>query len=150
MKSIFNAGDKNEILGRIEQLPSTNTALWGKMNVSQMLSHCIEGLKMPTGEIRPSRVPFPVSIIGRLLKNKILAAGELRKNAPTAPELTIGDTKDFEKEKVNLMAAVNNLHSLGEAGIREEIHPFFGKMTQKEWGILNYQHLDHHLRQFGG
>ncbi len=149
MKNIFNAQDKNELLARIEQLTPSNHALWGKMNVSQMLTHCVEGLKMPTGEIKPRRVPFPINIIGKLLKNKILGEGDLRKNAPTAPELTISDTKDFEKEKVRLKTAVHGLYAMGEAGIKQEIHPFFGKLTQKEWGILNYKHLDHHLRQFG-
>ena len=27
-------------------------------------------------------------------------------------------------------------------------HPFFGKMTAEEWGMLGYKHLDHHLKQF--
>ena len=150
MKSIFNDTDKNELLRRIEQLSPTNPALWGKMNVSQMLTHCVEGIKLPTGEVKPKRVSFPINVLGKLLKNKIvLGEGVLRKNSPTAPELTISDTKDFEKEKARLMAAVNGLHSMGEGGIKQEVHPFFGKMTQKEWGILNYKHLDHHLRQFG-
>ncbi len=149
MKSIFNDQDKNELLTRIKQLSPGNPALWGKMNVNQMLTHCVQGLKMPTGEIKPRRVPFPINIIGRLLKNKVLGAGDFRKNSPTAPELKISDTKDFEKEKMRLIAAVNELYAMGEGGIKQEAHPFFGKMTQKEWGILNYKHLDHHLRQFG-
>ncbi len=30
-------------------------------------------------------------------------------------------------------------------------HPnfFFGRLTPVEWAALMYQHLDHHLRQFG-
>ena len=27
-------------------------------------------------------------------------------------------------------------------------HPAFGKMTPKDWDVLMYRHLDHHLRQF--
>ena len=149
MNSIFNDQDKNELLKRIEKLSPASPAVWGKMNVSQMLTHCVEGIKLPTGEIKSRRVPFPINILGKLLKSKILEGGDLRKNSPTAPELKISDTKDFEKEKVRLIAAVNELYARGEAGIKQEVHPFFGKMTQKEWGILNYKHLDHHLRQFG-
>ncbi|RZJ28611.1 MAG: DUF1569 domain-containing protein, partial [Flavobacterium sp.] len=26
--------------------------------------------------------------------------------------------------------------------------PFFGPMTNQEWGMLMYLHLDHHLKQF--
>lgn len=149
MKSIFNEQDKNEILERIGQLTPATAARWGQMNVSQMLAHCIEGLKMPTGEVKPQRVPFPINILGRLLKNKVLGEGDLRKNSPTAPELRVSDTKEFEREKEMLIAGVNKLYATGEHGIKQEIHPFFGKMTQKEWGRLNYKHLDHHLKQFG-
>ena len=149
MSSIFNDQDKNELLRRIEKVAPSSSAVWGKMNANQMLSHCCEGLKMTTGALKPRRVPFPINVLGKLLKNKVLGAGEFRRNSPTAPELTITDTRDFEQEKGLLIAAVNELHAKGEAGIKEEIHPFFGKMTQKEWGILNYKHLDHHLRQFG-
>lgn len=149
MNSIFNHHDKSELLGRIEKLSSAHHAVWGKMNVSQMLTHCSEGLKMATGTLKPRRVSFPINVLGKLLKNKVLGAGEFRWNSPTAPELTITDTRDFEQEKERLIAAVNELYAIGEAGIKEETHPFFGKMKQKEWGILNYKHLDHHLRQFG-
>ena len=149
MSSIFNDQDKNELLQRIEKLSPANSALWGKMSVSQMLTHNTEGIKMTSGELKPRRVPFPVSIIGRVIKSRVLAAGEFRKNVPTAPELTITDARDFEQEKVRLIAAVNDVYAMGEAGIKSDVHPFFGKMTQKEWGILTYKHLDHHLRQFG-
>ena len=150
MKSIFNEADNIEILNRISLLTSSSTPVWGKMNVSQMLAHCSEGLKMATGELTPKRVPFPISILGKLLKNTALGNTDFRKNSPTAAELTIANSKDFAKEKERLSAAVKSLYALGEQGIQEEIHPFFGKLTQKEWGILNYKHLDHHLRQFGG
>lgn len=148
MKSIFNDQDRKEILQRIEQLTEATDAHWGKMNVSQMLTHCTQGLKMITGEIKPKRVPFPINLLGMLLKNKILGEGDMRKNSPTASELKINDAKDFETEKERLIAAINNLYAIGEQGIWQAIHPFFGKMTQKEWGILNYKHLDHHLKQF--
>ncbi len=149
MENIFNGQDKDEIVGRIEQLTQSTPALWGQMNVSQMLAHCCEGLKMTTGEIAPKRVSFPINILGKLLKNTVLGKGEFRKNSPTAAELKIGDTPDFEKEKARLIAEVNKLCTIGAAGIKQEVHPFFGKMTQMEWGRLNYKHLDHHLKQFG-
>jgi hypothetical protein len=27
-------------------------------------------------------------------------------------------------------------------------HPFFGALTWREWGVLQWRHADHHLRQF--
>lgn len=29
------------------------------------------------------------------------------------------------------------------------MHPTFGRMTLHDWDVLQYRHLDHHLRQFG-
>jgi len=40
--------------------------------------------------------------------------------------------------------------TLRGSGSKKEPHFFFGKMKPEEWAALNYQHLDHHLRQFGG
>ncbi|MBK9525384.1 MAG: DUF1569 domain-containing protein [Bacteroidetes bacterium] len=28
-------------------------------------------------------------------------------------------------------------------------HPYFGKLSSREWGRITYLHLDHHLKQFG-
>jgi hypothetical protein len=28
-------------------------------------------------------------------------------------------------------------------------HPGFGRMSARDWDVLQYRHLDHHLRQFG-
>jgi Protein of unknown function (DUF1569) len=148
MKTIFNEADKNEILLRIGKLTPETKGLWGKMNVSQMLAHCAAGAQMPTGDllVKSSAVQF----IGQFFKNTVIHSDKpLRKNSPTAPELTIADPKDFEKEKAAFIAAVNKLYSGGEKGIKAEKHAFFGKMTPAEWGIINYKHADHHLRQFG-
>jgi len=146
MKNMLNEADKNEILQRIEKLTPQSQPLWGSMNVAQMLAHCANGAKMPTGDIKTTPAPFPFTLLGRLIKSKVLAEGPLRKNSPTAKELKIVDTKDFETEKANFIAAVKKL---SEGAIKADKHPFFGKMTAQEWGRINYKHNDHHLSQFG-
>jgi hypothetical protein len=148
MKNIFNEADKNEILQRVEKLTPETKALWGTMNVSQMLAHCANAAKMPTGELKTKRVGFPINIIGALLKSKILGEGPLRRNSPTAGELKVSDPKDFEKEKADFIAALKKLSDGGEKAANAG-HPFFGKLTPKEWGRINYKHADHHLSQFG-
>jgi hypothetical protein len=149
MKNIFNKTDGNEILGRIEKLTPESKALWGTMNVAQMMAHCTQAAKMPTGEISPKRVGFPINIIGSMVKSKILQAPTFRKNSPTAPELKIANPGEFEKEKANFIAAMKKLVDNGEAIATATKHPFFGKMSPTEWGRINYLHADHHLSQFG-
>lgn len=150
MKSIFNEADKNELLKRVEQLSPASAAVWGKMNLGQMLAHCTEGLKMSTAEVKPKGVPFPISILGQLLKKTALGTADFRKNSPTAPELKVASAKDIEQEKAALAATISRIYALGTGGVKAHSHPFFGKMAPAEWGRLNYKHLDHHLRQFGG
>ena len=149
MKNIFNEADRKEILLRIEKLTPGTKALWGKMDVAQMLAHCAKASKMLTGEIKADRVPFPINILGKLIKNKALDESPLRKNSPTAKEIKVVDPREFEKEKVDFINSIKKIGQLGEKGIKPEIHPFFGKISPKEWGRINYKHADHHLNQFG-
>ena len=147
MKTIFNEDDKNEILNRIEKLSPQSKPIWGKMDVAQMLAHCALGAKFPTGEVRPT--PSSLRFVGRFFKKKILEKGQFAKNSPTAKEIRIVDARDFEKEKMQFIAAIKKLYEGGEKGVAVDSHAFFGKMTPKEWGRLNYIHADHHLSQFG-
>jgi hypothetical protein len=148
MKSIFNEVDKNEILQRIEKLTPETKALWGKMNVAQMLAHCVAAAQLPTGEIPTKK--SPIQFLGRFFKKSFITEGKpFNKNSPTAPELRMVVEKDFNKEKANLIAAINKLHAEGGKAVTSDRHPFFGKMTKEEWGIINYKHPDHHLSQFG-
>ena len=88
--------------------------------------------------------------MGMFFKKSLIHTNKpFSKNAPTSPELKVVEEKDFTKEKANFIAGVNKLHKAGEKGIGSDRHPFFGKMTAEEWGILNYKHADHHLQQFG-
>ena len=149
MKNIFNEADEDELIQRIEKLRPNTQALWGKMNVSQMMAHCAEGTKLPSGEIKPARAPFPFNILGRFIKSKALGEGPMRKNTPTITEIRMTEAKDFDQAKADFITAIDALYRAGEKGVRAEIHPFFGPMTAQEWGRLNYKHADHHLSQFG-
>ena len=66
---------------------------------------------------------------------------------PTA--FVIPEERNLEVEKARLDGLVKRFAEAGPAGLNPEPHPFFGKMTVEEWGVLSYQHLDHRLRQFG-
>ena len=71
------------------------------------------------------------------------------KNAPTHPTFRVKYDPDFEEEKQKLRSQVATFAEKGPAIIAAMKHPFFGPMTEEEWGTLMYLHLDHHLKQFG-
>ena len=69
-------------------------------------------------------------------------------NSFAVGEFIIKSNFDFEQERSKLVQMVHDLGAKGENAIKLEIHPFFGKMSKAEWGILFYKHLNHHLDQF--
>jgi hypothetical protein len=147
MKSIFDKETREALIVRINTLNENSAAQWGKMNVAQMLKHCILWEKMISGEIKCKRV-FLGRIVGKMaLKGALKGDKPMMRNAPTSPELIVkesdGDIASQKKEWVTLIE--QNSH-YPETYF---MHPFFGKMTREQLGYHAYMHTDHHLRQFG-
>jgi uncharacterized protein DUF1569 len=148
MANIFNTEDNKSILQRLEKLSANAKPLWGKMNVSQMLLHCQKPLDVATGKLvlKHGLIGW---LFGKMAKKSLLKNLGFGKNSPTAPEFKIAETPDFEKEKKTLMDLVKEFGKKGPDVIVNKTHPFFGLMTDEEWGVLQYVHLNHHLKQFG-
>ena len=146
LKDLFDPGVKHDILARINKLTSQSQPQWGKMNVAQMLAH----LQMPIGNaLGVYTLPRTLlgRIIGPLVKTGMYSEKPFKRNSPTDPSFVMtGHEKDFEKEKQSTMAMINDFK---EGNIKNEIHPFFGKLTKQQWSKAMYKHIDHHLRQFG-
>lgn len=148
MKSIFDKAVFEEVIARVEKLTPTTSRLWGTMNVSQMLGHCAEGVKMGNGELNLKR-SLPGYVFGRAMKSMYTNEKPFRHNIPTESNLLVKYDPKFDREKERFLALITRFHQKGEAGVTKHPHPFFGKLTPEEWGIGMYKHTDHHLRQFG-
>lgn len=148
MKNLFDPEANGSIITRINQLTANDHPGWGKMNVSQMLFHCTVPLKVAFGEVKLKR-----SLVGWLFggwaKRSMVNEKPFGKNLPTDKNFLAWNNPAFEEERQKLLTIVQKFIDPGEDGITTQPHPFFGKMTKEEWGILSYKHLDHHLRQFG-
>jgi len=147
MKSIFDPATSNEFIDRLNQLTPSTRALWGKMNVSQMLSHCQVLLKMSLNELDAKR-GLMAFLFGRMAKKKALSDQPFKHNLPTLGEAKITGVKDFDAEKQGLIQLIKRFEA-GPAVLTSRQHAFFGPMTVEEWDKLQVKHLDHHLRQFG-
>ena len=148
MKSLFHSSTLNEFVNRIEKLQPDSKAQWGKMRVEQMLAHCSIGLSVPLGE-QQGTPGFVKGIFGRLIKPMVLGEKPFRKNSPTDPTFIVADERVFNKEKEELIKRIKRFSQAGESSFVGRVHPFFGKLTPREWNILMAKHLDHHLQQFG-
>lgn len=137
----------NELLERLDKLSPSSQALWGKMDVAQMLAHVTGNLEMTMSGEKVS-VTFLGRIFGCVAKRQTLTKGVPR-NIPTSPHLIVSDQRQFYKEKGVLRRKLAHFFKGGERVITQQPHDFFGRMTSNEWARLQYVHVHHHLEQFG-
>jgi hypothetical protein len=146
MKTVYDKAVREELIARIQLIDENGRAQWGKMTVFQMVKHCAlwEDWMLHGKKHRRSFVGW---LFGRMALKTFLKEGvPLRRNTPTIPELIVTGTGSVSLQKDKWIALIE------EHGRRfndELVHPFFGRMTQEQTGVLAYKHSDHHLRQFG-
>ena len=146
MKSIFDTATRDELISRINTLNEKSTRQWGKMNVYQMLKHCILAEEMYLGKKKYGRV-----LLGRLfgkvaLKSLLKDEKPMSRNAPTRSQFKIKENEgDIEPEKGKWIALLNEYADFSNPRF---VHWFFGAMTKEQVGYFVYKHADHHLRQF--
>jgi hypothetical protein len=148
MESLLNPVTNKNAINRISKLTPGSRALWGKMNVSQMMAHCSETLRTAFGEVKLKR-SIPGILFGRIAKKSIISGKPFKQGLPTDKSFVMKDEKKFDEEQKKLVGYVEKLGSTGDAIFTNEAHPFFGYLTVNEWDMLMTKHLDHHLRQFG-
>ena len=149
LPNIFTKTVSEEIINRIIKLTPTTQSGWGKMNVSQMLAHCNVAYEM----IYETKHKKPNAILRFILKvfvkNKVVGEAPYKHNSPTAPQFIMKEQKDFEVEKIRLIAYIKKTLQLGETHFDYKVSDSFGVLTKNEWSNMMYKHLNHHLTQFG-
>ena len=146
MKSIFNPAVHRELQDRVQRLTPQQQPRWGRMSAAQMVAHLTDSLKMASGELEvaPKKVPIRFSP----LKELVLYVLPMPKGLPTAPELIRRKPGEWTAEVATLREQLNGLVERGAEALAPA-HPAFGTLSAKQWGVLVYRHMDHHLRQFG-
>lgn len=146
MKTILHDETRAELNARLAALRPDSAARWGKFNCVRMLSHVADGLRLCLGELtaKPKQTPFRYSP----LKQFVIYWIPFPKGAPTAPELLARAPESCESECAAVTELMTKIATRAP-GFAWNEHPLFGRMTRKQWGVLAYRHIDHHLRQFG-
>ncbi len=146
MRSVFNENVRAGLVNRITGLNKDLKPKWGKMEVGQMIRHCILWNELSLGRI-PSKQTFLGFLFGKLALRKLLKDEKpVPQNMPTLSILIIKDhTGNLETNKQKWIEQINEY---GQPGDYTIVHPFFGKMNKDQIGKLAYKHTDHHLRQF--
>jgi hypothetical protein len=147
-RSIFDAGDNRALVERLRALSPQSKALWGKLQVAQMLAHCHQPLRVACGDLKLERGLIGI-LFGKMAKKKLLSGKPFGRNMPTHPKFVITDQREFEREREQVIRLVERFAKAGPALLSSKPHPFFGPLSVEEWDRLQWLHLDHHLVQFG-
>jgi hypothetical protein len=146
MKSVFNPAVHRELQDRVQRLMPRQPPRWGTMSAAQMVAHLTDSLKMASGELEVA--PKKVAIRFSPLKELLIYVLPIPRGVPTAPELIARKPGEWTAEIASLREQLNGLVERGAEALVPS-HPAFGSMSPKQWGVLVYRHMDHHLRQFG-
>lgn len=98
MKTLYQKESTDEIIERINKLTPSTQRQWGKMNLEQMLVHCVIGLKTAIGTKYFPQLLFG-KLIGRFFKSAGIGEKPIKKNNPTNPAFLIKSTDGFDKGK---------------------------------------------------
>ncbi len=149
MTTIRDEQSRAKLIERIRKLTGDEQPKWGKMTAEQMMSHLVQA-----GEL-----PFEVSVADRssflsntVIKPLILYVLPMPKEVKTSPDMDqlqngrkpLGFSTDRE-------ILIESINKLGTLPLDHDclFHPYFGKMSAKEWAVIAHKHIDHHLKQFG-
>lgn len=115
------------------------------MDVHRMVCHCGDQLRVALGEIEVRwRYPFFLRPLLRFVVIHLpLPAPKGR--VPTVPEMLETEPGAWDEDHAALQDLVERVATTAGLGP----HPAFGRLGRREWGVLSWKHLDHHLRQFG-
>lgn len=147
MNSLFDNEARSSVHHRSDSLIRDRPALWGRMDAHRMVCHLADQLRIALGDIKAESRPGLLRF--RPLRQILVYWLPWPKGKiPTAPEMLTTAPSAWDHD-------VNALHMLIDRfGTRNPsaawaVHPAFGPLSGREWGVLCWKHLDHHLRQFG-
>jgi hypothetical protein len=147
MKTFWNDAAREEICRRVDRLSADAMPQWGMFNAASMLAHLNDAMRMAIGELRVEPKVTPLRRPG--IKQLVIYIAPWPHGAPTVPELLARcEHASFVDEQAAFREIARRLASKATSDTWPE-HPAFGALTHRAWGVLEYRHSDHHLRQFG-
>lgn len=144
--SIFDAAARAALLTRMDRLDAVTPARWGTLTAPRMVAHLIDSVRMALGE-------YPVAGRSSFLSNPVMRFLIIHvlpfpKGAPTAPALLTRAPESWPADIAALKTLIERAASNGLSGTWVP-HPAFGAISPRDWGVLIYKHVNHHLTQFG-
>src|SRR6185503_8114937 len=129
-RTIWNAADRESILGRFERLAPDARPKWGKLDAPRMVTHVTDAVRASIGEVAltPKASPlryWPVNVL-------VMFYLPWPKSAPTAPELLHRRPAGWADELGTLRATLERF-TARDVGEQWAPHAAFGRLTGPQW-----------------
>ena len=139
MKSVFDKQVREELIQRIEKLSDSSNSSWGKMNVYQMIVHCIKTEEMYL-RIKSYDRLFIGRIFGQMsLKGLVKDEKPFKQNEPTHPEFKIKENGLISTNRARWINLVNAFEKKNEADYDGFSHPFLARQRTISYGYFPLQ-----------
>ena len=143
----FKPESIDRFINRVKSIRPNSTRQWGTMSPAGMLHHLNLAVGGALGYYQLEDESY---YLGRTVFKWILvdwySEQPLGLRLPLSFVIPADKQFDFEYEQNRLLEIIT---AAGSATAKDfGPHPFFGKMSVKEWGKLYTMHVDYHLRQY--
>jgi Protein of unknown function (DUF1569) len=131
-----------DILDDVERLDPARTKGLGNWSGGQILTHLAKVMEVSI-DGSPLRVSWPLRLLGRMMKKRVLTKGmppgyQLKGQAAT---ILIPPATSWEEGLEHLRKAVRRLQTES----KQADSPFLGPMTAEDWTRLHCRHAELHL-----
>ncbi len=155
MQTLLRSESRDALWQRVAALRPDTAARWGEFTAPRMLAHLIQSLRMTSGDLTIPPEPAPWLLSHAPLKHLLIYVLPFPRGMSTFPELlarpaaesSTGFDSAWADEQRVFKDALDAVGAKDPTGKWPD-HGAFGPLTGREWGVLQYRHLDHHLRQF--
>ncbi|MDX2194042.1 MAG: hypothetical protein NW201_11845 [Gemmatimonadales bacterium] len=149
MPSLWDVHTAEQTLARLNRLDPGSVPRWGRFTAPAMLCHLGDALRQAVGDVQVPPVrdsPYRGAIV-RWLAIHVLPIPRGRLDAP--PFMLVTQPSSWELD----LFALKELVHRGVARAADPAAPWpdnvlFGPLSAHDWGVLQWRHCDHHLRQF--
>jgi hypothetical protein len=146
MPSLFDPQVRSAILDRVSRLTPERRPVWGRFTAPEMVCHVSAGLRQSLGELDagPPSGPFTRFPLNWLVIHVL----PWPKGKGKSPREFLVAPSTWPADVSRLRDLIERFSARGP-GAPWPASRAFGRISGSSWGVLEYKHLDHHLRQFG-
>lgn len=138
MKTLRDESAGADLIRRLEILAPNAKPAWGRLTAGRMVCHLTAAARMARGELPTAPRPRGAFTVFPL-KHLLLYVLPMPKNVGTAPELLAVEPTSFDQDRRSCAELIRRFAQSLPDG-KGPRHPFFGVLTWKEWGVLQWRH----------